>query len=103
MAILIFVLSSRPAPSLGATTPDTAASYLAHFLLYAVLSFCLLKALAVSSYRGAALVALAVLLYGVSDELHQATVDTRDSSLADVGVDFVGALAGVFVSRMLRF
>ncbi len=102
IAVGIFALSSRPAPSIGASTLDGVASYLAHFLIYASLAVCLLKATVPSSFRGSALVALAVLLYGISDELHQATVATRDASVADAGVDLLGALAGVLLPRAPR-
>ncbi len=102
IALLIFFLSSRPAPSTGASTLDAPASYAAHFLLYAVLAFSLLKTLTPATGRGASLVVLAVLLYGISDELHQATVATRDASVADAAVDFVGAVAGVLLPRAFQ-
>lgn len=46
---------------------------------------------------GAAAWALAV-LYGVSDEFHQSFVPRRDASIMDVGVDALGAMAGVAVA-----
>ena len=102
IAVVIFVMSGRPAPSIGASTLNSTASYLAHFLLYAVLAFSLLKTVAPVTFRGAVLVMLAAFLYGISDELHQATVATRDASAADAAVDFAGAIVGALLPRAAR-
>jgi len=44
------------------------------------------------SWRWAILAAISVVLIGVMDELHQYFVMTRNGSLADVGVDFIGGV-----------
>ena len=89
---LIFVLSSQPTlPSTGQVTDKQA-----HAFTYGVLALLCLMGLTRWRWRsiaGASLLgafALAV-LYGVSDEIHQAFVPGRNPDVADVAADAAGA------------
>lgn len=96
---LIFALSAQsdPGPDLGGL--QTAASYVAHLILYAALWTAF--AWALRWQRPALAFALAV-LYGVTDELHQSAVAGRDASSADVLADALGAAAAWAATSRLR-
>ncbi len=96
----IFYLSQQSAP-LG-VSPNEFESKAAHVALYAVLA--LLFSWAMSSSNGAPAwlvaglsFALAV-LYGASDEVHQAFVVGRTASNVDLAFDGVGAFVGVMLA-----
>jgi VanZ family protein len=89
-AAVIFAFSSVPSLSTELGTWDTILRKLAHLAEYAILGALLARALR----RPAAAVALAG-LYAVSDELHQTFVAGRVGAPLDVGIDAIGALAGV--------
>jgi VanZ family protein len=97
-AALIFFLSSRP----GSDYPDVDVPGLdkaVHFCLYAPLGAGLSYALG----PGRALLAWAgSVLWGASDELHQAFVPQRSPSFADLAADAAGAAAGVWVLSRRR-
>jgi hypothetical protein len=106
---LIFSFSSVQEPrfsSVGLT--DLAIKKAGHFALYMVLAFALAfaldRSLAGSRFgRWTLGLALGVaILFAVSDELHQVFTPTRDPSLADVGIDAVGAIVGLWAWRQLR-
>ena len=89
-AAVIFAFSSIPSLSTELGTWDTILRKLAHLAEYAILGALLARALR----RPAAAVAVAA-LYAVSDEVHQTFVDGRVGAPLDVGIDTLGALAGV--------
>jgi len=106
----IFYLShqSTPAGRSGGTVESVAA----HLTLYAGLALVLFWALNAQHGRAQAPLwarltvafALAV-LYGVSDEIHQAFVPSRTASEADIGLDALGSAAGLalaLLSTLLR-
>ena len=77
----------------------------AHFCEYAVLGVLLFYSFLYSSLsmRYAALFAVLVaVLYAAGDEWHQSFVDCRGPSLADVGIDSLGAVFGVLISGFVR-
>jgi len=92
-ALAIFVASSQSRiPSL----PGRPSDKLLHAAAYAVLSLLVIAAAAKGRWRavtGRVVLASAVacVLYGVSDELHQRFVPGRDASVGDVAADAVGA------------
>jgi VanZ family protein len=96
----IFYLSHQSAP-LGQTA-GAPQSNLAHLAIYAVLAVLLFWALSYPNGRSSsplwarASVAFALtVLYGVSDELHQAFVPGRSATEADIVVDAAGAALGL--------
>jgi len=73
-----------------------------HFLEYAVLGWLCAAASrrtwpSASGWRTAAFAVLITVLWGLSDEVHQAFVPGRSSELADVLADFLGGIAGAGV------
>jgi VanZ family protein len=95
-AMLIFAFSSVPSLSTDLGTWDTILRKLAHVAEFGVLGALLLRA----TRRPAVAVALAG-LYAISDEVHQLFVEGRHGSTMDVGIDTLGALAGVLVWQQL--
>lgn len=112
----IFYVSHQSQPA--GVTADLAQATAAHLVLYAGLALILFWALAGNAGRtagrpagapawvlGALSFALAV-LYGVTDEVHQAFVPGRSASEVDIGVDAAGAALGVgaavLAARFLR-
>lgn len=74
---------------------------LGHFLLYAILAAAALFALPATlrqnhPHRTAVAVIIFCLLYGITDELHQAFIPERNASILDLGADFLGSVAAVF-------
>lgn len=72
----------------------------AHFCEYAVLGALLLCSLSLSLTRRKLAVSLALpvaAIYAASDEWHQAFVGGRGPSVADVGIDTLGALLGILI------
>lgn len=99
----LFYLSHQAAPL--ERVPSEIDPFLAHVAVYSMLAFLLHFALA--SYNRAAprwvpisiAFALAV-LYGVSDEIHQAYVPGRVASELDLVADGIGAVIGVGVASL---
>ena len=95
----IFYLSQQTAP-LGATASESE-SIVAHLSLYAGLALLFQWALTGGAVRrmlvfGWAPIAFALtVLYGVSDEVHQAFVPGRTPALIDIALDAAGAMLGV--------
>ena len=77
----------------------------AHFLEYAVLGILAFQALRQWGAGGHIVRAMQyawifACLYGLSDELHQAFVPGRNSSVADWAFDAMGSLAGILLFRI---
>ena len=95
--VLIFHMSSGPVSSpFLKRFPD----YILHMTEYCGLYLLMFWALHEGSQplprRGGYWLAMVLtILYGISDELHQSFVPTRDSSVIDVLSDSVGALLGI--------
>jgi VanZ family protein len=99
---LIFWISSIADPI---TLPGGPTDKGAHALLYAGLGVLVARALAGGWRRPmtprAALVAVLICtVYGITDELHQRFVPTRDADVLDVAADAAGAIAAVMVMRL---
>jgi VanZ family protein len=92
----IFAASSVP----GTQLPGHLWDKLVHLLVYALLGILFMLPLARGRWRGVTVkVALAAvvlsLLYGISDEVHQAFTPNRTPDIMDVVADTLGAAAGV--------
>lgn len=99
---LIFFLSAQPElPHPESHWLDLLMSGGAHFGVYGVLAFLLCWALG-GGPRGMALAFGLALLYGVSDEFHQAFVPGRVPDVLDLVSDGLGAAAGLAAWGMLR-
>ena len=105
---LIFSFSSLREPRFAqAALLDLAVKKVGHFCLYLVLAFglafALERSLAGTSWarRSLRLALLLAVAFAISDELHQVFTPTRDPSPIDVGIDSLGALAGVALWRLV--
>lgn len=98
-------LLSHQASPLGAQ-PNASQAVAAHVALYGMLAFLLYWALShrsIGTAWPALLVAFGLaVLFGFSDELHQAFVGGRVASEADVMIDAFGASVGVTAAWLLR-
>lgn len=100
---LIFFLSAQPDfPRPESGWLDLMISGGAHFFLYGVLALLLRWALG-GGTRGMPLAFGLALLYGLSDELHQAFVPGRCPDAMDLVWDGLGAAAGLVAWRALRW
>lgn len=97
-AALIFLASSRPTlpVSLGGGKDK-----IAHFSAYSVLGFALGHARAATGVP-LAVVASVGIVYGVADELHQATVPGRTAEIGDWVADALGVFAGLLAHFFWR-
>ncbi|NCN82571.1 MAG: hypothetical protein GW947_01265 [Candidatus Pacebacteria bacterium] len=104
----IFYLSSQPIlPGFSVDTYDFIFKKMAHITVYAILYFLFYRSQKITSTAAAAdkriwlLPFLLVLLYAVSDELHQQFVMGRFGTARDVGFDFLGA--GLAFLKLYRY
>jgi VanZ family protein len=76
----------------------------AHLTEYAILAGLLFRALRCwqdDFWPRAGIAFLPALDFALFDEFHQSFVPSRSSSLGDVGIDCLGALAGIAICRLL--
>jgi len=97
--LLIFIQSSFPAAVEEPSLPH--ADKLGHFLVYGLLAILFFRAFRTTFLRNnedclMLLSMLASVLYGVSDEIHQYFVPSRNADMADVLADTMGSMCGVF-------
>jgi len=102
LMVVIFYLSAQPDLSSGLGVWDTILRKAAHMIEYAALAALWAWTLwAVVPRRAAVAAAAAIAIaYAVSDELHQSTVEGRNGSPVDVGIDAIGVAA---VTLRLRY
>ncbi|NOX26930.1 MAG: VanZ family protein [Gammaproteobacteria bacterium] len=96
---LIFWSASQPGS--GQAQAFEGLDKIQHFFAYGVLAFLLAK----SIYRhfgwnSLVIVVMTTILLGVCDELYQATIPNRSSSIADVIADSIGAIMGFLSAWM---
>lgn len=77
---------------------------IAHFVEYAVFGFLLLRALGIDKSKVFNIdvrlfVVIISVVFGISDEFHQAFVPGRDADIADFLFDGIGAFAGQLIIR----
>jgi VanZ family protein len=71
--------------------------HITEYFILAVLAWRMFRIYFYSGFKVRMCVAAFVLAFALSDELHQAFVASRTSSLGDVGYDFLGCLAALMV------
>ena len=115
MAIIIFILSSFPAPesdkqsglivnAVQTLFPDmknakflvTAIRKTAHFLEYATLGFLTARSFKLSKLSPWLAIPVCA-LYAGSDEFHQTFIHGRSGELKDVALDTLGSTFGIFI------
>jgi VanZ family protein len=99
---LIFFFSSLPSkdiPSFGKF--DFSLKKLGHMIGYALLSPAYLRGIGKKGTAEIALAWIMAIMYAFTDETHQAFVPGRSSSIIDVGIDGIGALAGLSPTILL--
>ncbi len=99
---LIFFFSSLPSkdiPSFGEF--DFSIKKLAHMIGYACLAPAYLRGIGKKGAGETAISWVMAIMYAFTDETHQAFVAGRTSSIFDVGIDGIGALAGLLVTYVL--
>ena len=100
---IIFVFSSQPDsdPTLRQGIP-VAIYKLAHMLVFGVLGVLVAGAIRhVNMPRTSLWALVTVVLYAISDEIHQAFVPGRQPALLDVVIDAVGGLLGLVAARVV--
>lgn len=94
----IFYFSSKPKSQLPQLVPD----YIAHFVEYAILAFLFFRLLFKEKIKYAAFLAIAFsILFGISDEVHQYFVPTRQADIKDVAVDVLASFSIVLFLKWL--
>lgn len=98
-AIFIFAASSV---TLTAAEPIPEGDKIVHIVCYAILAYLILRGWCVDKNRlpntkEVLIVLMVTILYGISDELHQAFVPGRHPSWYDVVADGVGGIIGTLV------
>lgn len=104
-AAVLFALSSIPGSAIPAV-PGWQVDKIVHGLIYLVLGFLCVRALAATtSLVGVPLVLAGTLIataYGVTDELHQLLTPRRSCDWRDVVADAAGALVGSAIATSLN-
>ncbi len=108
-ALLIVFMSSIPDRSLwgdGAIN-EQLVSNLAHIPAYAVLTFLWFKAFERRKIRGhfngvIVVILISLILFAISDEIHQSFVPGRFASYMDVGLDLLGILLGFSIFKAFQ-
>jgi len=100
---LIYYFSSIPSSEMinfGAW--DTLVKKSGHFFGYSILGLTYLRGLKEISWCSCCWALLIVVLYALSDEYHQSFVPGRTSTLVDVGIDSLGAAAGLLAAKVIH-
>jgi VanZ family protein len=106
--LLIIYASSIPDQALlgDNSLVEQIISNLAHIPAYALLTFLWLKAFerrSVShSFMVAAFISFGLILFAVSDEIHQSFVPGRFASFMDIGLDFLGIFFGLVTFKIFK-
>ena len=99
---VVFATSSVPGKNIPSIFPFQDIAY--HWLMYLIMAYFFARALRITSpqKRLSEIILLTVIfgvLYGITDELHQAFVPGRTVSGFDVFIDGVGSLLGSLIYR----
>ncbi len=106
-AAFIFIFSSiSEPPQVGPVFPHS--DKLLHFIEYALFGFLMLRALSYSYKDKKSAIYLRflavsiVIFYGITDEIHQYFVPSRDMDILDLVTDSIGALIGQLFFKLRR-
>jgi VanZ family protein len=100
---LIYFLSAQPDLSTGLGVWDLILRKIAHASAYAALTLLWLRALGPFTGRALLWAVAIAFLFAISDEYHQTFVEGRHGSPIDVGIDTVGIVIAILVSRTQAF
>ena len=104
--LIIIYASSIPDQALlgNDSLTEQIISNLAHIPAYALMAFLWLKAFerrnAGHSFMAAALILFALILFAVSDEIHQSFIPGRFASYMDIGLDLLGIFFGLVTFKI---
>jgi len=103
---VIFIASGTPGKDIpGFGVLDTILKKGAHMAGYALLAISYLHAIADSGKAKRLIIVMAIVLaglYAVTDEFHQSFTPGRNPSVADVGIDAVGAIIGTLIWSRIK-
>jgi len=103
---VIFIASGTPGKEIpGFGVLDTILKKGAHMAGYALLAISYLYAIADSGMAKRRIIVMAIVLaglYAVTDEFHQSFTPGRNPSVADVGIDAVGAIIGTLIWSRIK-
>ena len=109
MTCSIFFLSSMPDQFLPGdrSLTEKIVFNLAHIPAYGLLTYLWLISFTSTrnknySFKIILTVFAGLVLFAISDEIHQAFIPGRSASLMDIGLDLVGILAGLALFRQVR-
>ena len=103
MGVIFFLSAQSRLPDLSPSISDALQNVMGHFIAYAILAWLVLRALeAFNVARPLIWTVAVVLLYALSDEIHQAFVPGRHPDPLDIATDLAGALMALAVTRRLR-
>jgi len=102
-AAIIFYLSSQPDLKISEGLADLILRKIAHTAEFGVLTFLIFRAVKntfnASVRSSLVLSAVSVILYAVSDEIHQMYVPTRHGALSDVLIDGIGIVIAMLLIK----
>ena len=102
--MMIYIQSSQAIPQ--SLPAFTGMDKILHFFAYAVLGVLFLRAFSTLKikHNNSLLILTSIVaatLYGISDEIHQHYVVSRDADIADAVFDMLGSIFGVYVYQLL--
>ncbi|MBU4288617.1 MAG: VanZ family protein [Proteobacteria bacterium] len=102
--LLIFIQSSYPSPESIPALPYI--DKILHFIAYAILGVLFFRAFRTQRFKESInmVIVLSILsasLYGLSDEVHQYFVPSRNADIMDFFADVAGSICGVYIFKLL--
>ena len=104
--LLIICMSSIPDKTIwgSGSLSEQIISNLAHIPAYALLTFLWLKSFAGTESKNSiiafSLILAGLMLFAVSDEIHQSFIPGRTASFMDIGLDLIGIFFGLWAFKI---